>query len=191
MKIKDWNIRLILFSTLLIGALPRLSAQASDSTHVSAWVKQQQLNKKGMLVLGSWATGNILTSAFMLPQRSGSYHRFYQMNMYWNFVNLALAVPGYFGARKKLQQYRKNTLFVSPDDYRKSQRKTEKLFLINSGLDVLYMGAGILMMQQSNKNPSNFDLVNGYGKSILLQGGFLFTFDLAMFLFHRNNRLKH
>ncbi len=51
-------------------------------------------NKVGMMVLTGWAVSNIGVSAFMTRNSSGSDGHFWRMNIYWNIVNLALAVPG-------------------------------------------------------------------------------------------------
>ena len=64
--------------------------------------------------------------------------------------------------------------------------KTEKLFLINSGLDVGYMGAGLLMRHISTNSEKRGELLKGYGNAVILQGGFLLVFDMAMyFIFNK------
>jgi len=66
--------------------------------------------------------------------------------------------------------------------------RTERLYLINGGLDIVYMGAGLLMKHYSKKNVNRPDLLRGYGISIILQGGFLFIFDGVMYLIQRTHR---
>ena len=52
------------------------------------------LNRKGMTILGSWAGANLITNGILLSNASGSDKAFYQMNIYWNVVNGALAGLG-------------------------------------------------------------------------------------------------
>ena len=68
----------------------------------------------------------------------------------------------------------------------KHQNKIEKTYIINAGLDVVYMGAGLLMNKTSDnqKNPDKFE---GYGNSILLQGGFLLVYDAINYAIHKKH----
>ncbi|MGW8314698.1 MAG: DUF6992 family protein, partial [Bacteroidales bacterium] len=70
------------------------------------------------------------------------------------------------------------------------QLKTQQLFLINAGLDVVYMGAGILLKRIAVKYPKNESRLIGYGDSVILQGAFLFIFDLVMYGVQRIQRLN-
>ncbi len=68
--------------------------------------------------------------------------------------------------------------------------KTENLFLINGGLDIVYVGTGFLLKHLANNSQKRHDLLKGYGNSIILQGSFLFTFDIAMWAIQRSHRLQ-
>lgn len=68
----------------------------------------------------------------------------------------------------------------------KHQSRTEKTYLINTGLDVLYVGAG-LWMNKSSDNQKNPDKFKGYGNSIMLQGGFLLLYDAINYAIHRKH----
>jgi hypothetical protein len=47
------------------------------------------------------------------------------------------------------------------------------------------MGAGLLMRHFSSNSEKRGDLLKGYGNAVILQGGFLLVFDMAMyFIFH-------
>jgi len=60
-------------------------------------------------------------------------------------------------------------------------RKIEKILLINSGLDVAYIGTGFLLRHLSSNSDKRKDLLKGYGNSLILQGGFLLVFDLILY----------
>jgi hypothetical protein len=67
------------------------------------------------------------------------------------------------------------------------QKKTQKIFLINSALDLGYMASGLLLRQQSSINTSKQAQFQGYGNSLLLQGGFLLLFDLSAYWIHQHH----
>lgn len=143
-----------------------------------------QINKTGMLTLGSWALGNIGTAALLLGKSSGSNKYFYQMNLYWNVVNLTLAGFGYHGAvSSNAGSY---NLFNSI----KEQYSMEKILLFNAGLDIGYILGGLYLSERSKNNPSRADMLKGFGQSIIFQGSFLFLFDLSMYFIHHGNESK-
>jgi hypothetical protein len=67
---------------------------------------------------------------------------------------------------------------------------TEKTLLINSALDVGYIGTGFLLKYFSTKASQRNDLLKGYGNSLILQGGFLLVFDLVLYALLRNERMS-
>jgi len=146
--------------------------------------KRLQTDKRLMLGLGSWAGANFLVSGVgwaTVPK--GEAHYFHQMNVLWNTVNIGLAIPGYFNAKKS----NPNLTF---DNSILIQHKTEKIFLINTGLDVAYLSAGLLLRSNAKINLTKRDQFNGYGNSLLMQGGFLFLFDLTAYLLHNQHAKK-
>ncbi len=139
---------------------------------------QRSINKSGMYNLLGWSSTNIVVGAIASTQTEGSNHYFHQMNALWNTVNLGLSIGGLLQER--------NLKIKSLQDLNARQKKLEKIFLINGGLDLVYMGVGTGLLLSKNET----DIKNGYGKSLLLQGGFLMLFDGTMYFLHRNNRIK-
>lgn len=144
---------------------------------------QQRLNtdKKLMLTLGSWASVNMIGSGVAwatLPEGEARY--FHQMNVMWNAVNLGLAIPGYIKARKTEPG-------LSFSETLNEQHKTEKVFLFNGSLDIAYMTGGLLLREMAQNDPSRNQMFNGFGNSLLLQGGFLFVFDLTAYAIHKSH----
>lgn len=149
----------------------------SDSLVFKQYVKVQ---KQGMLTLGTWAAGNIVLGLTTAQYSEGSRHYFNSMNAYWNTVNLGLATLGYINSRR---------LAHKPGEYKNVAeriRKTKRVFIINAGLDLVYMGAGYALSRAGGKNP---DLNKGFGNAIILQGGFLLGFD-ALMLWRHNSLAK-
>ena len=145
--------------------------------------ERNDLNRKGMVVLGSWAGANLITKGILLSNSSGSDKYFYQMNVYWNVVNGTLAGLGVLGA-KKMQ--RNLSAFQSLEE----QSSTEKTFLINTGLDVAYVMTGVYLLEKSKNSIDSQDMLKGYGQSVILQGGFLLLFDGIMYGVHRSHLKK-
>ena len=134
-----------------------------------------------MLSLGTWAGANISAGTIgWATAQQPELKAFYQMNVMWNAVNLGLAVPGYFRAR--------NTKAVlSLSQTLSEQQKTERILLFNTGLDVAYMTAGFLLRSMALNNQAKASQLNGFGNGLILQGSFLFAFDLTAFAIHHRH----
>ena len=145
--------------------------------------ERNDLNRKGMTVLGSWAGANLVTNGILLSNSSGSDKYFYQMNVYWNVVNGALAGLGVLGAKKTQGN-------LSAFQTLEEQSSTEKTFLINTGLDAAYVMTGVYLLEKSKNSMDNQDMLKGYGQSVILQGGFLLLFDGIMYGVHRSHLKK-
>lgn len=173
-------MKITLVFTLMIAAGIAFGQDAHDFYSIS-----QHTNKTGMFVLGTWALTNIATGAYGWNRYEGSQKYFYQMNLMWNVVNLGIA--GY--ALYSFSQSDPFTITV-PEMLSDHLRK-ENLFLINAGLDVLYMGGGFYMRHLANQGHKRAEMLKGYGTSVILQGGFLMIFDLVMYIIQRQHRLSY
>ena len=136
--------------------------------------------KKSMLVLGGWSVANIIVSGFATSTSNPEMRYFHQMNVMWGSINLALAGLGYWGAgREKIEGPTLAAVL-------KHQSKIEKTYIINTGLDVVYIGAGLWMnlASENQKDPEKF---KGYGNSIMFQGGFLLVYDIINYTIHHKH----
>ncbi|MDO8951110.1 MAG: hypothetical protein Q7U86_00720, partial [Draconibacterium sp.] len=106
--------------------------------------KSNQINTAGMYVLGGWAIANIAGGAVGWANSTGSAKYFHQMNLFWNTVNLGIAG---FALYNNLNA---DISLLSADEMLSKHVKTENLYLINAGLDVVYIGTGFLLKHQSN-----------------------------------------
>ncbi len=168
--------------TLLLICLVAASLQSFSQKDVLLKFEKERIgySKKSMLVLGGWSAANIIVSGFATNTKNREMRYFHQMNVMWGGINLAIAGLGYWGAgREKIDNPTLAAVL-------KHQSKTEKTYLINTGLDVVYIAAGLLMNQKSNnqKDPEKF---KGYGNSIMLQGGFLLVYDAINYAIHRKH----
>ncbi|PQA60378.1 DUF6992 family protein [Siphonobacter curvatus] len=140
------------------------------------------LTQRGMYVLGGWAVGNLVYSATQLGKSSGEAKAFHQMNIGWAAIDLVLAGASLLSNRKPLPAR-------SADEVLKQQRKFEKIFLINTALDVVYVGGGVYLNQRGERQDKA--QLRGFGKAVILQGAFLFLFDGVMYAAHRTHYRKN
>jgi hypothetical protein len=147
---------------------------------LDAFVERRlQIQRTGMAVLGSWAAANIAagTTLSVFDEERRDFH---QMNALWNTVNLGLATAGYLGARNPPAS---PTLAEAIE----RQHSIEKILLFNAGLDVGYMVGGFYMRELARRDGADPRL-DGWGSSLILQGGFLLAFDVILYLVNRTNR---
>jgi hypothetical protein len=134
--------------------------------------KLGNINQSGMLVLGSWGLANMAAGGILSFTQQGTSKYFWQMNMAWNTVNVAIAAFGYWGASND---------WSSTSEIIKAIDSPQKAYLFNAGLDVGYIMTGFYLKELAKRKPAHANRLTGYGNSIVLQGAFLFAFDLAMY----------
>jgi len=157
--------------------LQRITAQQNFTDNFNA--KKQLINKRGMIVLGSWAAANIAYGSIARSDASGSTKYFHEMNMIWGGINLGLSALGYIGSRKREMLNTAGTL--------QKQTTVEKTFLFNAGLDFAYIAGGFYLTEKAKNDLGKGDRNKGYGNSIVLQGAALLLFDGVMYLIHTNH----
>lgn len=141
-----------------------------------------QISKKGLTALTAYASANIIYGAVASAQTNGATKYFHQMNAIWNGVTLGIVAVGKLTSKKEADF----TLLQSL----KAQNKIEKIFLFNTGLDLAYIASGAYLQERSKSPAKNPERLNGYGRSVMLQGAVLFLFDAVMYLVHHNHGKK-
>jgi uncharacterized membrane protein YwaF len=158
-----------LLSLLLFG----FTANAQDVTLQAFNQQQAETLKAGMLVLGGWAILNIIVGSFKLTKSTRSRRFYFQMNVYWNIVNLMIAGVALYS-------------IISKDPVTQSLLQSLKLHIwykkvlyLNVGLDVAYVVLGAYLKERSRMSPKTEQL-QGWGEAVVLQGMFLFLLDLVL-----------
>ncbi|OAV44490.1 hypothetical protein [Lewinella sp. 4G2] len=170
MSLKTGLTTLILLSSCLLFAQVETDLLA---TYNQASLQQQ---KVAMLTLGGWAVANIGTGLALRGGSEGATRRFHEMNALWNTVNLAIAGFGYY-----------SYLQADPAGWdlatsMQKHQQFQKILLFNTGLDVGYVLGGLYLTERAKRPGVDTDQLKGYGNSIMLQGGFLFVFDLVNYV---------
>ena len=175
---KNIKLGLLFFLLFPIGVV---FAQENISEPFRVFQQERNnINESAMLVLGSWAAGNILLGVYGNYKSSGEAKYFHQFNAMWNVVNLGIATFGYINAVNSNPATMTNLEIIN--DYNSLQ----KLLLLNAGLDVVYIATGFYLKERA-KNSSSSERLRGYGNSLFLQGGFLLAFDITLYFIHQSN----
>ena len=167
----------VLFSIVILFVLPDLlHAQNTTFDAQNYAQKSYDLQKNGMIVLGTWATLNLISGSagYFLSAKNTKY--FHQMNAGWNIVNLGIAGFALYNLGQSDASLTGYSESVS------ELRNLDKILLFNAGLDFGYMAAGAWLWERGLRKDSK--RLEGYGKSLILQGGFLLAFDLVLYLLH-------
>jgi hypothetical protein len=168
---------IILFTLTIILS----SSIHSQEDQMSFLEKKTQIEKRSMTTLAGWAGLNIVSGSIGWATTEDESKYFNQMNVAWNIVNLGISLPSLL---------RKHPKDLSNDEIMRQQHTIEKVLLLNVGLDVAYVTSGFLLKEMSKNNPDNYHRYRGFGNSLLLQGGFLFVFDIIQFVVHQQHRKK-
>lgn len=181
---------LTLALTGLFPSLGRASSTGTSST-TAVWpddltqeilridARRRDIDRAAMITLGTWGVANL--GVGLVGDLSGNEddptRYFHQMNWMWGAVNGALAGIGLYSAFSGELE----------SDYQESLRKarqTELVFLLNGILDLSYMSVGAWLWERGLRTEE--PVLEGYGQSLVMQGGFLFLFDGVMFFVRRS-----
>jgi hypothetical protein len=141
--------------------------------------KEKKLERNSMIVLTSWGGLNLATGLIGWNTTKGESSYFNQMNASWGLINAGIGTAALLIHKEKSR--------TAPSALEASHR-TEKVLLLNTGLDVAYVTAGFLFRSESKNNLENADRFRGFGNSLLMQGGFLLLFDIAQLILHTRHR---
>lgn len=142
-------------------------------------------------ILTGWGLANIGVGIAGNLSSEGRLRYFHQGNWAWNTVNVALGVAGLAGAARA----RKQPVALSAGY--QAARKAQLAFAINAALDVVYVSSGAVMWHLTlGQDTAAAQRIGGYGEALVLQGSFLFAFDVAMLWAHeilleRSERAQH
>mgnify|MGYP000931533601 FL=1 len=106
------------------------------------------------------------------------------MNVLWGAVNTGIALFGMAGVKKEM-----TAKYYYKEAYNK-YTANKKLYLINAGLDVLYIAGGVGLNEYGRTAGRDRAIFQGFGKSIAIQGIALLLFDNIMFAAHQRNNSK-
>jgi hypothetical protein len=161
-----------------IAAPSEAPSQAPSDAIDESFGRRERINRIGMWTLGGWAVANGVVSGIMYFTGPGD-QAFHEMNVMWNTVNLGLAASALISG---MNAEAPETLAEDIE----AQHRLEKTLLFNAGLDVGYVMAGLFLRQYAET--SGEPRYAGWGTSLIVQGSFLFAFDVVLAVLQSRNR---
>ncbi|MCH2022014.1 MAG: hypothetical protein MK207_05990 [Saprospiraceae bacterium] len=170
------------FFLILLWFSPSLISAQASLDQINETRCKHTLN--GMVAFSGWTVANLAVGTAGVLTTAGELQHFYEMNVYFNVINLGIAIPGLINAIKAKPGG------LSFEKTVKETQKVKTLFLVNGILDFTYITAGFLMREIGHNNSHNKsieDRLLGYGDSFIMQGSFLLLFDFIEFALHAKN----
>jgi len=124
--------------------------------------RQLQMRRNKHILLG-WGAANVASG---LALYATDYRDFGVMNASWGAINAGIALLAMRGATD-------SDTTPSYAEMLREEQQFNRIVALNTGLDVGYMIAGLWMMTDGRDS-----MVRQYGTSIVVQGAFLFAYDL-------------
>ncbi len=132
---------------------------------MSIWDFQIKLTERLFL----WGSLSIIAGVTLFLLGNGFWKGFGIQCFVWGFIDLIIAVFGMINAiRKRKVTYTEEKLL-------EESKRLRGILLINVALDILYVSIGLILTIIIKSGASGW---HGHGEGIILQGGFLFLFDM-------------
>lgn len=175
---------LLTAGSMLLGAATQAQRVVPDQG-LRTFSEQRIRHQKTLgLTLGGYALANIAVGSIAAANTSGETRYFHRMNVYWNLFNLGIAGIGLLSSRKTTAEGETLAQAI------RQHETMKQVLLLNAGLDVAYVVGGGYLQERSHRflssDPDKSDQLRGYGRSIMVQGGFLLVFDLANYFIFRS-----
>lgn len=117
----------------------------------------------------AWGLFNVIIGALLQGTSSPLWRAFGQQSIGWGAINVALAVFGRRGLRRKLARG------YPTEEAQRDAHTLWRILWINTGLDVLYIAGGWKLARSRGDVDAK---TRGHGVGVVVQGAFLFIFDL-------------
>lgn len=176
------QVLLTLFFSCTLSAVFAQTYTLDEINHT-----RTQYTRNGMLTFTTWTGINLIGSTVGYFTTEGELQHFYEMNIYFNAVNAAIAVPGMISA------FRAKRNGLDFEQTVKEVEKTKTIYLVNGVLDISYITAGFVlraMGDQAQRPEADQQRFRGFGNSLIMQGGFLLIYDFIAYGFHTANGKK-
>jgi hypothetical protein len=182
-------MRRILLLFFAVCTIPSVVAQDTGGATLSAYnLQRERTTVAAMSVLAGWSAVNLVTGTTLwLTSDDPSWASFHQMNAGWNIVNAAIAAPALLSSLRALRSVDGEAAAPDLAASLRAQQRIERALLFNAGLDLAYVMAGLYLVERANRPDANTAQLTGWGWSLVLQGGFLFAFDLGAYAAQRRN----
>lgn len=152
-----------------VGVTDSRALQEIIEAHNALRIRQR---RQGFTALVAWSGASIVSGAIGWPTSQREWAWFHQMNLAWGVVNAAIGIPAVVGAFREQPGQFDLAGSIAAD------RRFQTVMVLNAGLDVAYITAGVFMLERGLLDDS--DLLIGWGASFIVQGTWLLLFDASM-----------
>ncbi len=133
-----------------------------------------QYQRSRMLIILSWGLASTVSGVGALLTKKPFWKNFWLQCLGWGAIDALIAIFGRRGPAVKLARLQSNSL--KPGELQKDITSFRRILLINVFLDVGYIAAGWRLRGMKREDRQ------GMGLGFIVQGLFLFIFDLALTL---------
>jgi len=130
------------------------------------WDFQDALTRRLLL----WSTLSLVAGAILLLAGDAFWRGFGLQAVAWGAIDAGIALFG-----RRAAQKRQASAQPGAETTAREARNLRRFLWINTGLDVLYVAGGLFLVSTLGRSDP---FAAGTGWGIVLQGGFLFVFDL-------------
>ena len=146
---------------------------------MNVWIFSANLTRRLLI----WSISSVLITVPMFFSASPFLRGLAIQFLAWGVVDGAIAI---FGARMSANKQKNLQQDETGEVETKEAHWLSRILWVNTGLDMVYVLGGIWLFQTWGTDSS---LWRGHGVGIVIQGGFLFLFDLYHAFALRNLRL--
>lgn len=138
--------------------------------------------RRTLPVLLGWAAGSMVAGLFWF-RSSRSWLRGLGSQFFgWGLIDGLIALFGLRSATANAAKYDQGE--ISSSEMQTQTERFERILWVNTGLDIGYLLFGGWIINRASGN----DHRRGLGWGIILQGGFLFIWDLLLLIFLKSNQ---
>jgi esterase/lipase len=135
---------------------------------VTVWDLQRVISKRLLI----WSAASVLLGLVLIAVQVPFWTGFAIQAIAWGGIDAAIAVGGLWATRRRHARLPDP---IAPEPLAREEDKLRRLLWINTGLDVLYVAAGLVAVLTLGRTDTRW---RGHGWGIVIQGAFLFVFDL-------------
>lgn len=129
--------------------------------------------RRALRPLLAWGVGSTIAGTLLLPF-AGFWRQFGLQAASWGSIDAVLAIAGRRRALLKAEELA--THAIEPEAAQREAAQFRRVLLVNAGLDLLYIAAGLFTARRFRARPDRV----GLGVGIAVQGLFLLLFDTLL-----------
>jgi hypothetical protein len=124
-----------------------------------------------------WGSASMAAGLVLFATRRKFWQGLGQQFILWGLIDAVIAWFGGRGSQRRVRQFSSASAgSQAAAQANQDARTMQNLLAVNSGLDILYIAGGALTLRKRGQTDSYW---RGAGWGIIIQGAFLYLFDLV------------